>query len=457
VLNLLLFLVLAPSPEEQATRAIEEILRGPLRSGHTALYVADADTGERVFAVSPDEPMNPASNVKLISTATALELLGPDYRYRTRVLGETLGDDGVVRHDLYLLGSYDATLDRAGLDDLAAQLAAAGVTKIEGDVLVGTLPLRDGMFRSSVRVTVTATEPGDPPAVEVTPPSDLLVVVVTATTVRKRRPASELTVTAKTVEDATGRKRVVVSVGGEITRGRIIRRSVWIDQQALLAAHTLRSSLREHGVEVTGDARVERLADYVAASAAQGFLPLPLAEHRSLRLSQIVRRVNKRSINWLADRTIISAAALRHHATPTMQSGVEAMYRWLARHTGFDRDDLVIDSGSGLSYRTELSARQVVAVLRAALANEAFVESLAVGGEDGTLRHRFEDLDGVLRGKTGTLTRVVSLAGVLEVPSGRRLVFAIITNGHRRGLRKRVRRAHERIVETLCGYLARTR
>src|SRR5215470_16704822 len=96
--------------EEQTAKEIEKLLRGPLAAGTTGLFVADAKTGEPLFAVNADDALNPASNVKMISTATALELLGADFRYPTRVLGPTPAD-GVVRGDVYLLGSHDPTLN----------------------------------------------------------------------------------------------------------------------------------------------------------------------------------------------------------------------------------------------------------------------------------------------------------------------------------------------------------
>src|SRR5882724_2692109 len=102
--------------EEDTARQIEKLLRGPLRYGVTGLFVADARTGEALFSVNADDALNPASNVKMISTATALELLGADFRYPTRLFGAT-PDAGVVHGDVYLLGSYDPTLTISGLDD----------------------------------------------------------------------------------------------------------------------------------------------------------------------------------------------------------------------------------------------------------------------------------------------------------------------------------------------------
>src|SRR5688500_10134466 len=112
----------AAGPDDRTAKAIDALLRGPLRSGETSLLVVDATTGERLFEVDADAPMNPASNVKLIATAAALDLLGPDYRYRTRVLGPAPDDHGVIGEDLYLLGSYDPTLTFEHVDELAAQL-----------------------------------------------------------------------------------------------------------------------------------------------------------------------------------------------------------------------------------------------------------------------------------------------------------------------------------------------
>ena len=90
---------------EAAAEKIQTLLRGPLlRRGLTGLYVADANTGEPLFAVNADDALNPASNVKMISTATALDLLGPGFRYPTRVLGSD-PVAGTVKGDIYLLGS----------------------------------------------------------------------------------------------------------------------------------------------------------------------------------------------------------------------------------------------------------------------------------------------------------------------------------------------------------------
>src|SRR5688572_21731779 len=86
--------------EEQTAKQIEKLLRGPLRNGITGLFVADATTGEPLFAVNASDPLNPASNVKMISTATALELLGPSFKYSTRLLGNEPDGTGAIKGDV---------------------------------------------------------------------------------------------------------------------------------------------------------------------------------------------------------------------------------------------------------------------------------------------------------------------------------------------------------------------
>jgi hypothetical protein len=106
----------------------------------------------------------------------------------------------------------------------------------------------------------------------------------------------------------------------------------------------------------------------------------------------------------------------------------------------------------------------VVTVLRAALGLEeatalreekvqaAYRNSLAIGGVDGTIRKRFKTLDATVLGKTGTLLRVISLAGVIDV-DGRQLVFSVISNGHEPHWKGRIRDGQERLIGLLCEYL----
>ena len=454
--------------EEETAKQIEKLLRGPLRNGLTGLYVADALTGQPLFAVNADDPLNPASNVKMISTATALELLGPEFRYPTRVLGAA-PKDGTIHGDVYLLGSYDPTLTAEDLDDLAAELARAGVTAVEGDIVVGTDPTRDGIFRAIIPLHVTAGEPGAAPTVAIPFGADHVTVSVTAKTA-KRAQRPRLTYKTTVTKSATGIPLITVTVGGTIGKGGSTTYPLWTRERTATAAYALRAALRSHNIAVTGDYKLLELGDYIGDAVATGSLPVELARHESRSLAEIVARVNKWSVNWLADRVVMTAAALAHRAPPSMDLAIDAMYSWLARHANLTRKDLLIDTGSGLSYKTQITPTELVAIVRAAAGftqpaasspddlAKAWVDSLSIAGHDGTLRHRVRnaDLRARIRGKTGTLSTAIAMSGILDIDPAHPLVFSLVTNTDTPLSKPTVRRAHDLVMGTLCGYLARS-
>jgi len=453
--------------EESVAKNIEKLLRGPLRRGITGLYVADAKTGEPLFAVNADDPLNPASNVKMISTATALELLGPTFRYSTRVLGREPDTSGVVKGDVYLLGTWDPTIGSGDMEELAAQIAKRGVTKLEGDVLVGSDPTRDGMYRAMVPITITAGEPGQPPVAVAPPGFDFVEIEMKAKTDKRARKKPKLTYSQTTIQNADGKKRIKLTIAGIIGKGGEKTYSLYTRERTWMASHVLRAALRAKNVTVTGDVRSVELGDYIGDSVGAAGLPVELARHDSDQLQDIVRRVNKWSINWLADRVIMTAAALARRTTPSMQVAVEAMYDWLQRHPQLSKDSVIVDTGSGLSYRTRITPTELVKIVRAAggyapgsdqTQSKAWLESLSVGGTDGTLRSRFRvnDLRGHLRGKTGSLSTVIALSGLLELDPTRPLAFSIVTNTTAPLRKGFIRKAHEQLVTLLAEYVTQT-
>lgn len=459
------------SPEEDTAQQIEKLLRGPLRGGVTGLYVVDATSGDPIFAVNADDHLNPASNVKMISMAASLEALGPDFRYATRLLGAPPGQDKAIRSNVYLLGSWDPTLVGKDMADIADGLAARGVVALHGDLIVGGDGARDGTLRPSVPIEVAATTPGMPVKATVPAGFELVRTVVTAKTLPYAAPA-RLTAKLAATKDDKGRPRVVVEIGGTIGKGGTTTYDVALTpaDRANATAYALRAALVARGIVVTGDVRVEELGDFVGESLANGDVPIELGRHASRPLAAIVRDVNKWSVNWLADRVILSAAALTHHAPPTMELAVDTMYDWLARHAKVGRDDLVVDTGSGLSYRTQITPKELVAVVLGAsgfakdgLAMDAPIAaawraSLSVAGNDGTLMNRFKatDLRGRIIGKTGTLSTAIALSGLVEIDPARPLAFALVTNTNAPLAKATVRKTHEALVTAICKYAART-
>jgi serine-type D-Ala-D-Ala carboxypeptidase/endopeptidase (penicillin-binding protein 4) len=482
------------TPEGVLREELHEIWAGRvLRRGVTAVLVVDARTGDHIYSVHEDDQLNPASNVKLMSTATVLDLMGAEWQYVTRLFGPAPSDKGVVRGDVYLRGNADPTLSRKGLEALATEVARSGVKRIEGNVLLSDDVLRDTVDEPRIAIRVrSGARLGAPAIVSVDPGDSFVQVHVSAVTTNARRGRLEISAqpieparaegdeeAAEAVSQVRDGPRVLVRVGGTIRLGK--SGTYWrnLGMRSTFTGYALRQALRAAGVEVTGGIRLVEFYGYHSEALAAGYLPIELGRHTSRSMQELVARVNKRSLNWLADRLLMTAGAeAKGGGAPSMEDGLEAMYQWLER-SGVDRKKVIVDTGSGLSHKTKITVRQLVRVLRAAagysdkdkdkdkdgekdkvwskgfLDPALYLASLAIGGVDGTLRGRFrgESLRGRVLGKTGTLRDSVALSGFVSGDGDRALCFAIVTNGNRWSARARIRREHEQMVAAMKRYL----
>lgn len=455
-------------PQEEAIQDLKTQLQAiwsgaNLRRGTTAIYVVDADSGEELYSVHEGEALNPASNVKLISTGSVLATLGPDWRYRTRVLGAEPDGDGTVHGGLYIYGNYDPTLGPGALVGLAQSLYESGVRNINGDIVLAD-NARDALAASRVRVTVRGAAPGKAPEVEVWPATGMVQIL---SKVRSRRRGRSRVRMQRRLEEIEGQAPVMhLELRGNIRSGHKRVLTAKVPRRSSFTASVLKRALEDAGIAVHGDTRLASFDEFNAQASREGRIPWPLAVHESPTIASLVARVNKRSLNHLADRLVMSAARSIHGGAPNMGQAVTLMKKWLVS-IGVDANDIVLDTGSGLSYRTRLTTRQIVRVLRAAggydnpdeqtPSMKTFRDSLAIGGIDGTLRRRFRkgdvELHSHMHGKTGTLRSVIALSGFLAREDGGTICFSIVTNGHRNHRKRTVRLEHEHLVARLDTFL----
>jgi len=447
--------------------------RPTLAKARIAFAAQDLATGKDLVSRDPDRRMSIASNAKLLTSIAALQRLGGGFRWRTAVLAAPPDEHGVVKGDLYLRGRGDPTLSAAALLQLAADVAGRGVREIEGKLIVDATyfdgaiepphfdeqpkeraafraPVASlGVARGAVTIGVTA-EPDGSARVALDPEGESI-----------RLGKTEVTVVDK------GRTRLRVEqrprpggvteleVTGQIRAGEgawELRRR--IDDPARLAAEVFRRALADRGVQLRSRA--------IGNGAVPPQAKL-LAVHDSAPLSDVLRLVNKHSDNYIAE-SVLKTLGAESRAAPGPASwadGLTAMHAQLAR-IGLPPDSYRSDNGSGLFGSTEVSAKQLLALLGAAhrdyRVGPDLVASLPVGGEDGTLARRWvgRPAMGRVRAKTGTLDKVSSLAGYVGVDGGHLLAFAILVNDIPAGQRPLVRAMADEMVEALAAYLGAT-
>jgi len=417
-------------------------LNGHTRGGAWGVLVMSVTRGDTLFSEQPDLLLKPASTMKLMTTAVALEKLGPDHTFETKVLTDRGANNGEVGN-LYLKGGGDPTLSlrfwqgESPMDALARQIVAAGVRHVRGDIVgdesafdsqripvgwktsylmsayaapVSALSLNENLVWIVARpVEGKAVVELDPPSTALPISSTVKVIGGSGGRIVARRSGNGIAVSG--------------TIGG---RSAPRRYSLVVQEPPTFAAGALDASLRRAGVQVDGQLKTGVTPENSAS----------VAEIRSLPLANIVSYMNRESINHFAE-LLFRDAARETGRQGTAGAGLETLREFLVTKAGARAEDIRVADGSGLSEADSLTARAMVQLL--AYAHRApwgttFHASVPVAGESGLLQRRMRSTpaQGNLHAKTGTTNTVISLAGYVTALNGEVLAFAFFYNGRDR-------------------------
>lgn len=382
------FLVKPQAGRRLAAQLTPLVSRAP---ASTCLVVADGPT--TLFAAKPDDPMAAASNQKLVTALTALEVLGPDATFTTTIAAAGPPANGVVAGDLWVIGggdplidsdTYQATLKygrtaHTSVESIADQIVAAGVTSITGSVKGD-----DGHFD---RIRTVPSWPD-----------------------RYLSQNQVGPLSALSVNDARTYRVIAGSSSGTPRPA---------SDPPAYAADALTQLLVARGVTVAGPAG--------SGDAPDGLETL--VDVPSLPVSELVKEMLNFSDNNTAE-LLTKAVGLAASDDPSTAAGL-AQAAEVLTEAGVDMDGIALVDGSGLDPANRLTCRLLDHVLAEAGPTGPLADGLAVAdGANGTLRDRFtrSPAAGAVRAKTGTLRAVTALSGWVRSSKGADVRFSTVIN-----------------------------
>ncbi|GLZ75565.1 D-alanyl-D-alanine carboxypeptidase DacC [Actinorhabdospora filicis] len=458
----------ATGEDPKLAQILDGILQDARLSGAQAsVTVRDGDTGQTLYDRDASHRGNPGSNLKILTSAAAMSILGPEYTFGTQLRATVAPSGGVLNGDLYLRGTGDPTMTATDYDTMARDLAATGVTKVTGSLVgddtwfdstrlglewawddegtswtaeTSALSVNgDTAYNTNTTyISVTGgTANGDPVKVTVNPPSSYITVVSTA----KTGASMNLGISR---DHGSNVVRVNGTVPAGQTGGNLL--SVW--QPTGYATDVLRQALVRNGITVTG-------ATKLGVKTPQG--STTLVGRKSMPLKQLLKPFLKWSRNMHAE-VLVKAIGQEVAGVGSWGAGLEAVAEY-GVSKGVDDGAFALGDGSGLSRRDFISAADIADVLtniRSETWYATWLDALPVAGNPdyaigGTLQNRMKNTAATnnLRGKTGSMTGVSALSGYVTTADGRHLIFAVQLNDL---ISENVKPIEDRIGVALASY-----
>src|SRR3972149_5787142 len=405
-------IVFSKNSSEYPHRLLESIPREALSNGRLGVVVKSLTTDEFIFQYNSDKLFVPASNVKVLTSVSALSILSPDYRFKTEFSSGGDITDGVIHGGLYIKGYGDPTLSTEHLESIAQEFKSLGIKEIKGGIIV------DESYFDNVRygkgwkekwkgdvfsppisalslnyntfyIKVYPSKPGRIPIVALEPKGTNVNVINKAITTNK---GGRLTAVwlegGKTIKLSGGRCRKTPSFTLEITTRN----------PALYTGSAFKRILEDAGIRVAGYIIMGDVPDWAGV----------FYTHFSDPLYLIIAEFNKNSVNIIGENIIKTLGAEVIGEPGTWEKGTEVVSNFLDKIGIKDRFEIV--DGSGLSPLNRVSPNTMTEVLEYAYNNQIislkFLSSLSIGGVDGTLKRRFKrsDVEGRVMAKTGHLS-----------------------------------------------------
>ena len=431
--------------------AIQNILIQPeYKNASVGIQFKDFDSGQSVFELNPNKLMIPASILKLVSSAAALEILGSGYRFKTQIgyVGE-LTENKELNGDVVIIGGGDPTLGSVYFSNIESnynfinswvlKIKAFGISKINGNIVLdasiydsekvpstwiwgdignyygagaNAFTCYDNLFRITFKSPEKVGELTN--IISIYPDIDGMEI------------RNEVTSSENNSDNAYvfgspfDKKRVI---RGTIPKGRnafTIKAAVHHPEEIL--AYELISNLAKEGIFISGEIKFQK-ADKSKFQT--------IYTHESPALDDIIRVLNHESVNLFAEH-LVKQIAVEKTGFGNRETGIELIKEFY-KSKEIVKDDFFMEDGSGLSHFNAISPDQITSILNFMVKksenSEAFFNSLPNAGS-GTLSGFSTELfpGNTLKAKSGSMSRVRCYAGFLQTNSGKEIAFSIMFN-----------------------------
>jgi len=429
-------------------------------SCYAGIKVYNLTKQKTVFAREEQKLMNPASNMKVLTTAAGMLFLGKDFAFKTTIgyTGKITGD--VLKGDLVIVGRCDPDFKIDSLSKIKDILTGYGIRTIQGDIVLD-LSYKDSLFwgegwmwdddgavtspfmsalnfnDNTVKVTVTP-RPGTRPLVTVYPVTDYFEIVNEAVTGSYDN--------LQVWRDYLGRTNKIFVRGtiGAASQAFVYNFNVWKPEYYM--ATLVKEVLGRSGVKVTGKIR----------ESTGAYAMTPLYEFKHV-YSKLINQLNKKSDNLYAEMVLLALGGVYRQKNISFNDGKKLLDSLVVR-VGKSPSGYRFADGSGVSRYNVVSADLLVSVLnlmytRGGEEFNIFYNSLPIAGVDGTLAGRMQG--GLafknVRAKTGSLSGVSSLSGYVKGTSGDMISFSILMQNFT-GYATMARGYQDRICELIAKY-----
>ena len=425
-----------------------------LTHASVSLCVADAKTGEIILDYNSGISLTPASLMKLITSAAALEILGPRYTFKTTVsyTGSLNKRSGILKGNSIILGGGDPALGsgyfsdhyKGFLDSWVTEIKKLGIKKIKGRVITDDsyydfLPVPSkwlwedegnyygagayglSVFDNTYEIHFKTFSGSFPPVIKKIIPDEC------------RFELSNFLVASGTTNEgyifaAPYSKQGWLAGTVPVNQEDFILKAS-ITDPPLLLAKIMSKKIKAGGIKISDDPTTVRLEQNHKAEKS-----VLITETVSPPLSDIIEVLNHESVNLFAEH-LIKELGKKIKNVGSTASGAEVINEFL-KGSGIDTNGMFIEDGSGLSPLNAVNTRELVRLL-VYMKNKGkyfseYYSSLPDAGKNGTLKNYFKDplFDSRLKAKSGSMTRVRSYAGYFTTVLGKEMAFSIIINNY---------------------------
>ncbi|MBV9575817.1 MAG: D-alanyl-D-alanine carboxypeptidase/D-alanyl-D-alanine-endopeptidase [Gammaproteobacteria bacterium] len=428
-----------------------------------AVYVRSMKYGDTLYTRNINQPLMPASTLKVLTAEAALLYLGPDYQFSTELLTDAKSiKGGILQGNLYIVLSGDPSLLYSDLVDLLLTLQAHQIKGIAGNVYIDNTAYDQSFYGPGWEWTDKKYCYAAPISASIINHNCLPFQIMPAKVIGKAAqvmtstkyfyPTIRNTVVTKARHTHACSLRLLKNPDSEISlEGCMpVGRYTWgvsyvVENVPEYDRALFKNLLNQLSIKIDGS---------VGFASAPSYLSL-ISSHHSKPLSMLIMMMLKKSDNVIAGALFKKIGQLYMQRPGSWENGSIAVSHILSRRAGVNISGMRILDGSGLSPANLTTPAQLMQVLTFAYHDHPtsadFISALPIAGVDGTLKYRMSHIARKVRAKTGTISGVVSLAGYAVSGDKEPLAFVIMINGSK-GLSWRYKALEDKIATALTRY-----